>query len=148
MRGLTLAYRTLLVDDGYLVVVDAASGSVLYRDSFKDTANGLAWDNRPGTVAGGTQHSFDVNGPGGAWSFGAFNALIGTDAGLSSNNVWVYSDVNGSNGASVSELVRNDATGNFNYGFTPFTDATNSPCSRGVSVHVERALRTAPSRGT
>ena len=93
VSGLTLAYKTLLVDDGYLVVVDAASGKVLYRDSFTDTANGLAWDNRPGTVAGGTQHSFDVNGPGGTWGFGAFNALIGMDAGLSSNNVWVYSDI-------------------------------------------------------
>ena len=79
--GLTLAYRTLLVDDGYLVVVDAASGKVLYRDSFTDSANGLAWDNRPGTVAGGTQRSFDVNGPGGTWGFGAFNAVIGMDAG-------------------------------------------------------------------
>ena len=102
---------------------------MLYRDSFTDTANGRAWDNRPGTVAGGTQHSFDVNGPGGTWGFGAFNALIGVDAGLSSNNAWVYSDVNGSNGASLSELIRNDGTGNFNYGFTPFTNTTNSPCS-------------------
>ena len=73
LNGLTLAYRTLLVNDGYLIVVDAASGKVLYRDSFKDSANGLAFDNRPGAAAGGTQHSFDVNGPGGSWNFGAFN---------------------------------------------------------------------------
>jgi hypothetical protein len=129
LDGLALAYKTLLVDDGYLTVVDAASGKVLYRDSFTDSANGLAWDNRPGTVAGGTQRSYDVNGPGGSWRFGAFNALIGTDAGLSSNNTWVYSDVNASNGASLSELIRADATGNFNYVFTPFTNTTNSPCS-------------------
>src|SRR3954471_4031989 len=129
VEGLTLAYRTLLVDDGYLVVVDAASGKVLYRDSFTDSANGLAWDNRPGTVAGGTQRSFDVNGPGGSWQFGAFNPIIGTDAGLSSNNVWVYSDINANNRAGLSELIRNDGTGNFNYAFTPFTNTTNSPCS-------------------
>jgi extracellular elastinolytic metalloproteinase len=130
LSGLTLAYKTLLIDDGYLVVVDAGSGKILYRDSILDSANGLAWDNRPGTVAGGTQRSYDVNGPGGSWNFGAFNALFGGfDVGLSSNNTWVYSDLNASNGASISELIRADATGNFNYAFTPFTNTTNSPCS-------------------
>ncbi len=126
--GLRLAYRTLLLKDGYISIVDAGTGRVLYRDSTVDSANGLAWDNRPAAATGGTQHSFDVNGPGGSWNFGAISPLIGTDAGLSSNNVWVYSDVNGSNGASLSELVRADATGNFNYALTPFTDALKSPC--------------------
>ena len=41
----------------------------------------------------------------------------------------MYSDINDSNGASVSELIRNDGTGNFNYAFTPFTNTANSPCS-------------------
>ena len=50
LDGLTLAYKTLLIDDGYLVVVDAGSGKILYRDSILDSANGLAWDNRPGAV--------------------------------------------------------------------------------------------------
>ena len=140
LNGLTLAYRTLLVNDGYLIVVDAASGKVLYRDSFKDSANGLAFDNRPGAAAGGTQHSFDVNGPGGSWNFGAFNPLVGTDAGLSSNNVWVYSDINDSNGASVSELIRNDGTGNFNYAFTPFTEYRELAVLDGLSVLLELAL--------
>ncbi len=65
----------------------------------RDSANGLAWDNRPGAV--GRRHAALVRRqrPGGSWQFGAFNPLVGTDAGLSSNNTWVYSDINGSNGA-------------------------------------------------
>ena len=43
LDGLTLAYKTLLIDDGYLIVVDAGSGKLLYRDSILDSANGLAW---------------------------------------------------------------------------------------------------------
>ena len=130
VSGLSLAYKTLLVDDGYLVVVDAAfRARCCTATASRTPRTGSTWEDR--SALPGTQRSFDVNGPGGNWGFGAFNPLIGTDAGLSSNNVWVYSDIGNtdSNGASLSELIRNDGTGNFNYAFTPFTNTTNSLCS-------------------
>ena len=75
---------------------------------------------------------------------GALNPLFGIDVGLSSNNTWVYSDVNGNNSAGISELIRADATSNFNYAFFAVQQHDQLAVLRGVSVLLELAL---PGRG-
>src|SRR5690242_10946575 len=53
--GPRLAWQTVAMDEGYLHVVDAASGEVLFRQSTVDSDSALAWTNYPGAPRGGTQ---------------------------------------------------------------------------------------------
>ena len=54
--GLRLAWQTVTMDEGYLHVIDAATGQVLYRSSIEDAdASGPTadvWTNYPGAPAG------------------------------------------------------------------------------------------------
>jgi extracellular elastinolytic metalloproteinase len=126
---LRLAYQTYLADAGYLSVVDARTGDVLYRSSTARFANGAAWRNRPGAARGGVQEPFDLNGPAGSWRYGRQDPFFGRPMGLSSESALVIADANASRWYSTSELVQPKADGSYAYAFTPFEDAVNSPCS-------------------
>jgi len=103
----------------YSTVVDATSGKILYRRSLVNFANGLAWDNYPGATVGGVQHSVSFT----QWLTPGATTLTGP-------NTHVYSDINDNDAANVGEDIPADATGNFNYPFTTFTDTTNSDARR------------------
>jgi Zn-dependent metalloprotease len=48
LSGPRTAWQTITMREGYLHVVDAQSGKVLFRKSLVNADSGLAWDNYPG----------------------------------------------------------------------------------------------------
>lgn len=87
--GLRLAWQTYVSGPSisYLYLIDASSGSVLYRRSLVQSANALVYENYPGAPAGGTQTLQSISNPG--WLTSATT--------LSGNNAHVYSDLDDSN---------------------------------------------------
>ena len=120
LNGLTLAWQTLIWGrtDAWQTVIDATTGKLLYRQTISSDANGSVWTNYPGASVGGTQQTVNLS----PWLAAGATTLTGP-------NVHVYSDVNDDNTADASEEVGpSDASGNFIYPFTAFTNTTNSPC--------------------
>ncbi len=111
VRGTRLAYQTIVGSgsEQYLSVVDAASGSILYRNSLVDYANAQVFDFYPAAPAGGTRRSASLN----AWLPAGATTLNGP-------NVHAYSDLDDSDTASAGEETVKDATGNFNFAFSTF----------------------------
>ena len=115
--GTRLAWQTMVNadQDSFVHVIDAQTGSVLYRRSLVNYANpghASVWEYypRPGPSAG-TQRDVDLSGgwlPTGATT-------------LTSNNAHVYTDVNANNTADASEEVAPAADGSYSFPFTVFT---------------------------
>jgi extracellular elastinolytic metalloproteinase len=131
VSGLKLGWQTLVSARGtemYTSVVDASSGTVLYRRNLGDDANanspatGLVWTNYPGAPRGGTQHAVDFGAKG--WLSGKGN----TQVKLAGPNAHVYSDINDSDAADIGEETRSNQGRNFRYPFTAFP-STTTPCS-------------------
>ncbi|GAA2631572.1 M36 family metallopeptidase [Paractinoplanes durhamensis] len=111
--GLRLGYQTLTMQSGYLHVVDAASGRILYRQSLTDHDTGpdaLVWDNYPGAPAGGKQRRVSL----GSWISPSATTLTG-------NSSHVFSDVNDNDVADAGEEVGPSSPGHFTYPFKEFT---------------------------
>ena len=49
------------MDEGFLHVVDAADGTVLFRQNLVAHDHGQVWRNYPGAPAGGTQQNVNLN---------------------------------------------------------------------------------------
>ena len=111
LNGLRLAWETQVIgaDYGYVSVVDAETGAVLYRRSLVNKASGLVFDYYPGAAVGGEQReqSFD------AWLTPGATTLTG-------NNTHVWTDLNDDDTAQPSEEVPS-LFGNWLY---PFNDTT------------------------
>ena len=131
VSGLKLGWETLVDARGtemYASVVDAATGTVLYRRNLGDNVNptapakGLVWTNYPGAARGGTQSVVDFGARG--WLSGHGNANVK----LAGPNVHVYTDINDSNAADAGEEVRSNQGRNFRYPFTMFP-STTTPCT-------------------
>ena len=118
--GARLAWQTVVVDEGYVHVVDAASGEVLYRRSTiaNDTAD--AWENYPGAPRGGQQRTIDITRRG--W-------LPNNATTLSGNVAHVFSDVNDDDEANPTEEVGPSGPGRWDYPFTDFNDEVGGLCS-------------------
>ncbi|WP_433377447.1 M36 family metallopeptidase [Actinoplanes sp. CA-142083] len=116
--GPRLAWQTIVVDEGYVHVIDAASGEVLYRRNTiaNDTAD--VWTNYPGAPRGGQQKTTDIT----KWL--PNNAPI-----LSGNVAHVYSDVNDNNVADASEEVGPSGLRKWSYPFVDFNDEVGGLCS-------------------
>jgi hypothetical protein len=100
--GPRLAWRTVAVDTGYLHVVDAATGEVLYRQDLVDAHSAEAWDYYPGAEQGGRQVKLNLS----KW--------VPKDATrLEGNVAHVFSDVNDDDVANAGEEVSPSAPGSF-----------------------------------
>jgi hypothetical protein len=117
--GPKLAWQTISVDEGYIHVVDAQTGTVLYRQSTIEKDNGLAWPNYPGAPVGGKQQVVDLTALG----------LPANSQRLAGNPAHVYTDVNDDNIANRSEEVGPAAKRNWQYPFTDFTAQVGDGCS-------------------
>jgi extracellular elastinolytic metalloproteinase len=111
--GLRLGYQTLTMQAGYLHVVDARSGRILYRQSLTDNDAGpdaLVWDNYPGAPAGGRQRPVSLA----KWVSPYAKNLTG-------NSAHVFSDLNDDNVANPGEEVPQSSPGHFRYPLRRFT---------------------------
>ena len=107
--GPRLAWQTVVADEGYVHVVDAATGDVLYRRSTVEADSGQAWPNYPGAAVGGKQVKIDLS----KWL--PNNAPL-----LSGNVAHVYSDVNDDDVANPTEEVAPSGKRSFTFPFTVF----------------------------
>jgi extracellular elastinolytic metalloproteinase len=116
--GARLAWQTVEVDEGYVHVIDAASGEVLYRQSTiaSDTAD--AWTNYPGAPRGGKQQTTDIT----KW-------LPKNAPTLSGNIAHVYSDVNDNDLPDAGEEVGPSGLGKWKYPLVDFNAAVGGLCS-------------------
>ncbi|MEU0880198.1 M36 family metallopeptidase [Lentzea sp. NPDC005914] len=107
-------------DEMRLEVVDAGSGTLLYRENLierqdDDSVGGLMWD----TYAG-KQHKVDLSGRG--W------LPVGAKT-LDGNVAHVFADANGDQVAQPEEEIPAKKDGSFEYKFTDFTPTVGTPCS-------------------
>ena len=119
--GPRLAWQTLLLRDGFVHVVDAAGGRVLYRHNTVDNDTAQAWPDYPGAATGGKQQRVNLR----KW-------LPDNSPRLAGYYAHVYSDVDDNNAASPSEEVRPAAKGSFEYPFTDFTKTVGERCSAAL----------------
>ncbi|MCO8276137.1 M36 family metallopeptidase [Actinoplanes sp. TRM 88003] len=118
--GPRLAWQTIVVDEGYVHVIDATSGEVLYRQSTVANDSADVWTNYPGAARGGQQKPVDLNAKG--WL--PDNARM-----LSGNVAHVYSDVNDNDLPDASEEVGPSGLRKWNYPFVDFNDEVGGLCS-------------------
>jgi extracellular elastinolytic metalloproteinase len=116
--GVRLAWQTFTMDEGYLHVIDAATGKVLLRQSTVAADTGEAWANYPGAPTGGTQQQVGLT----KW-------LPNNSPRLAGNVAHVYSDVNDDDVANPTEEVARAAPRSFDYPFTDFTAQDGPPCT-------------------
>ncbi len=118
--GPRLAWQTIVVDEGYVHVIDAAGGEVLYRHSTiaNDTAD--VWTNYPGAPKGGVAKSVDITAKG--W-------LPNNARRLSGNVAHVYSDVNDNDLPDASEEVGPSGLRKWDYPLVDFNDEVGGLCS-------------------
>ncbi|MEV4410276.1 M36 family metallopeptidase, partial [Actinoplanes sp. NPDC049598] len=119
--GPVLAWQVVLPDPGYVVVVAADSGTVLFRQNTKAEydggSSGLAWEYYPGSPSGGTQKKVDLS----SW--------LPADARTLSGSVGhVYADLNDDDVANAGEEIPATGHGLFDYKFTDFTAVTGGKC--------------------
>jgi extracellular elastinolytic metalloproteinase len=111
--GLRPGYQTLTMQSGYLHVVDAQTGRILYRQGLTDHEAGpdaLVWDNYPGAPAGGKQRRVSLS----KWVSPYASNLTG-------NSAHVFSDLNDNDVADPGEEVGQSSPGHFRYPLRRFT---------------------------
>ncbi len=118
VAGVRLGYQTLTMQSGYLHVVDAQTGRILYRQSLTNSEkdpDALVWDNYPGAPAGGQQRRVSL----GKWVTPFAKNLTG-------NSSHVFSDLNDNNVADAGEEVGPSSPGHFTY---PLKEFSGDLCS-------------------
>lgn len=119
--GVRLGWQTVTLAEGYLHVLDAATGRVLYRQDLRADDNGPSadvWTNYPGAPAGGKQKQTSLKG----WIAPGATTL----SGVSSH---VYTDLNDDNIANAGEEITPNAPGDWRFPFTDFTATVGPPCA-------------------
>ncbi|WP_236718071.1 M36 family metallopeptidase [Actinoplanes sp. TFC3] len=119
--GMRLAWQTYTLDEGYLHVLDAATGRVLYRQDLRVSDNApstLAWSNYPGAPRGGKQQVRSLKG----WIAKDATTLSGTSS-------HVYLDINDNDEADAGEEVAPNAPGDWRFPFKDFTAQVGAPCT-------------------
>jgi extracellular elastinolytic metalloproteinase len=123
VNGLKLGWQTIVnarKAEMYSSVVDATSGTLLFRRNLGNTANGFVWENYPGAPQGGRQQNVNFTTPG--W-------LANNAPTLSGPNAHVYTDINDNDAADPGEDVAPNSGRNFRYPFTAFP-SQSTPCTR------------------
>jgi hypothetical protein len=112
----------------YDAVVDATTGSVLYRANLTKFADshGTVWTNYPGASNGGTASAVDLTS---ATPESANGYLPADSTSLDGPNAHAFSDLNDDDLPQASEEVPNSSGADFNYPFTSFNStATDGQC--------------------
>ncbi|GLY99513.1 M36 family metallopeptidase [Actinoplanes sp. NBRC 103695] len=121
--GARPAWQTLSVRTGYLHVIDAATGRVLFRQDLllNDNApSALVWQNYPGAPLGGKQQQRSLKD----WITPEATTLSGDSA-------HVFLDVNDDDEANPGEEVAPDKPGDWRFPFKDFTGQVGPPCAAG-----------------
>ncbi|GAB1690432.1 hypothetical protein KRM28CT15_22350 [Krasilnikovia sp. M28-CT-15] len=117
--GPRLAWQVLTMDSGWIHVVDAQDGTILFRQSIvAHRDNGLAWPNYPGSKFGGKQVGVNLN----KW-------LPKDSPKLAGNVAHVYADVNDDNKANPDEEIAPAGKNNWKFPFTDFSAQAGGKCS-------------------
>jgi hypothetical protein len=116
--GAKLAWQTVSVDEGYIHVIDAQTGAVLFRQSTSASDNASVYPNYPGAPVGGSRETVSLN----KW-------LPRNSPKLAGNVAHVYSDVNDDNVANPSEELAPKSKGNWQFPWTDFTAQVGGVCS-------------------
>jgi extracellular elastinolytic metalloproteinase len=119
--GARLAWQTLSTKPGYLHVIDAATGRILYRQDLLLNDNdprATVWQNYPGAPRGGTQQNRSL----GRWLAPAATTLDGDSA-------HVFLDVNDDDQANPGEEVTPNQPGDWRFPFKDFTAQVGPPCA-------------------
>ncbi|WP_026206079.1 M36 family metallopeptidase [Paractinoplanes globisporus] len=116
--GPRLAWETIAVDQGYVHIVDAATGEILYRQNTIDADSADVFYNYPGAPKGGTQQTVSLT----KW-------LPNNSPRLAGNVAHVYSDVNDDNTANPTEEVAPSGKRSFQYPFVDFSSTVGGRCS-------------------
>src|SRR6185436_19808936 len=85
LSGPRLAWQTITMREGWISVIDDASGRTLFRQSMVANDSGQAWQNYPGAPTGGAQNSVNLSNKG--W-------LPNNSPRLAGNVAHVYKDLN------------------------------------------------------
>lgn len=107
--GPRLAWQTVAADEGYVHVIDATSGEVLYRQNTVESDTASPWPNYPGAPKGGKQVKIDLS----KW-------LPKNSPWLAGNVAHVYSDINDDDIDNPGEDVTPARKGSFDFPFTKF----------------------------
>jgi len=118
IAGPRLGWQTLTMREGYIHVIDAATGRVLFRQSIVAEDNGTAWPNYPGAANGGTQKTVSFS-----------NWLPKNSPRLAGFFSHVFFDLNDNNVDDPGEDIPPSSTGHFIYPFTDFSATVGPPCS-------------------
>ncbi|GIM93612.1 M36 family metallopeptidase [Paractinoplanes toevensis] len=119
--GTRLAWQTLSTKQGYLHVIDAATGRVLYRQDLLLNDNGpqaAVWQNYPGAPLGGTQRRQSLA----RWIAPGATTLDGDSA-------HVFLDVDDDDQAGPGEEVAPARPGDWRFPFKDFTAQVGPPCA-------------------
>ncbi|MCU7723563.1 M36 family metallopeptidase [Actinoplanes sp. KI2] len=116
--GPRLAWQTISVDEGYVHVVDAADGQILYRQSTVEADAGDVFYNYPGATQGGTQKTISLS----KW-------LPNDSPRLAGNIAHVYSDINDDNVANPTEEIAPSGKRSFQFPFVDFSSTVGGKCS-------------------
>ncbi len=119
--GPRLAWETLLLRDGFIHVIEASSGRVLYRQNIVENDVGRAFAHYPGAPVGGKPRRVDLSD----W-------LPDNSPRLDGYNAHVYSDVNDNDTADPTEEVAPAGQGSFDYPFTDFSSTVGGTCSAAM----------------
>ncbi|MGE5828556.1 MAG: M36 family metallopeptidase [Micromonosporaceae bacterium] len=118
LTGPRLAWQVITLREGYIHVLDAQSGKVLWRQDMVAKDSGKAWKNYPGAPVGGSQQTVNFTAQG--W-------LPNGSATLSGNVAHVFTDLNDDDVANPGEDVGPSAPNKFFYPFTVFGGANCVP---------------------
>ena len=116
--GLRLSWQVVTMSSGFLHVIDARTGEVLYRRNIVQSDSGFVWPNYPGAPLGGRQQRVNFTARG--W-------LPNNSPTLSGNVAHVYSDVNDDDVAQATEEVGPSARRLWRFPLTTFTPAACVP---------------------
>ncbi len=123
LNGPRLAWQTVTMTEGYLHVIDADTGRVLFRRDLTQSDTGLVWRNYPGAARGGSQQRVDLTRPG--W-------LPRNSPALRGNVAHVFTDVNDDDAAQPSEEIRPRRATRFTFPlhrFTPTACVASAVCT-------------------
>ena len=111
LSGLRLGWQTITMKEGYLHVIDAASGRTLFRQSLSSKDSAQTWENYPSAPKGGVAK--DVTFPQ-SW-------LPNNSPRLAGNVAHVYTDVNDNDIADATEEIPPSGNKSFKYPLQQFT---------------------------
>ena len=118
LAGPRLAWQTVTMTEGFIHVIDAATGRTLFRQSIKANDSATTWENYPSAAKGGTAKKVNLN---------TNDWLPNNSPRLAGNVAHVYLDVNDNNVADPNEEIPPSGNKSFVYPFQQFNGPSCVP---------------------